>query len=260
MQCPAKLAPPPRQYWEAAAAKAGVELISRAVLPVKAIPKQVPPQLPATVAAALKPDGAPPIQEAVPRTVPVKAPPQVAAAEAASSSMAARYKSPSASGSSSSQGAGVQSERIVLPLPAKAPEAIARSSASRRGRQLNGEHGGQVAKHGSQVAERRSPRPSRPPKKRRADAGDGLSPRPVPLGRGTSAQPPGSATGTVGPLRGSNLTPLGLGTSAQLPGGATGSVGPLREPNQGGASGRPAARSASRWWIAGAELDRGPAR
>ena len=128
MQCQA-LAPPPRHYREAAPAKAGVEPISRAVLPVKAIPKQVPPQLPAVVAAP-KPAGAPPIQEAVQRTVPVKAPPQVAAADAASSSVAARYKTPSASGASSSQGASVHSERIVLPLPAKAPEAIARSSAA----------------------------------------------------------------------------------------------------------------------------------
>ena len=125
MQCQAH-APPPRQYWEVAPAKAGVEPASCAALPVKARPRQVPPQLPAA-GAAPKPAGAPPMREAVLRTLPAKAPPQVAAAEAANSSAAARYKTPSASGASSSQGASVLSERIVLPLPAKAPEAIART-------------------------------------------------------------------------------------------------------------------------------------
>ena len=89
-------------------------------------------------------------------------------------------------------------------------------------------------------------------KKRRADAGDGLL-RPVPLGRGTSSQPPSSATGSVGPLRGANLAPLGFCNPAV---GAVEFLAPARPGSGSPRDGKPAAKFATRCWVGGSELEK----
>ena len=77
--------------------------------------------------------------------------------------------------------------------------------------------------------------------------------RPVPMGRGTSSQPPSSATGSVGPLRGANLAPLDLADPAV---GAVEFLAPARPGSGSPRDGKPAAKFATRCWIGGSELEK----